>query len=69
VFAAHDPIQFETAPDLVSGIELTTVGQKICWSIADYLDAMEQGVGALIQAKTKPGVVPEHRPKPKAAQP
>ena len=29
--------RFEIAPDLVSGIELTTDGQKVAWSIADYL--------------------------------
>ena len=32
-FAANVPIRFETAPDLVSGIELTTNGQKVAWSI------------------------------------
>ena len=53
-FAADIPVRFKTAPDLVSGIELTASGQKIGWSIAEYLAAMEQGVDALVQAKDKP---------------
>jgi F-type H+-transporting ATPase subunit b len=35
--------EFETAPDLISGIELTTNGQKVAWSIADYLASLEKG--------------------------
>jgi F-type H+-transporting ATPase subunit b len=46
-FAADIPIRFETAPDLVSGIELTTNGQKVAWSIADYLSSLEKGVAEL----------------------
>ena len=36
-FSADVHVRFETAPDLVSGIELITNGQKVAWSIADYL--------------------------------
>ena len=36
-FSAEIRVRFETAPDLISGIELTTNGQKVAWSIADYL--------------------------------
>ena len=35
-------VQFETAPDLVSGIELSANGQKVAWSIADYLATLEK---------------------------
>ena len=44
IFSAETRVQFETAPDLVSGIELTTNGQKMAWSIADYLAALEKSV-------------------------
>ncbi len=37
-------VRFETAPALISGIEFTTNGQKIAWSIADYLASLERGV-------------------------
>ncbi|CAN5322466.1 ATP synthase subunit B [soil metagenome] len=48
-------IRFETVPDLVSGIELTANGQKVAWSIADYLVSLEQDVDALLSAKDRPG--------------
>jgi F-type H+-transporting ATPase subunit b len=47
-FSAEVRVRFETAPDLISGIELITNGEKVAWSIADYLTAMEKGVGELI---------------------
>ena len=36
-------IRFETAPDLISGVELTVNGQKVAWSIEDYLDIAGKG--------------------------
>jgi len=50
-FAAEIHVRFETAPDLVSGIELTTNGQKVAWSIADYLASLEKGVDELLKEK------------------
>jgi F-type H+-transporting ATPase subunit b len=47
-FSAEVRIRFETSPDLVSGVELTTNGQKVGWSIADYLTSMENGVRELL---------------------
>ena len=52
-FSAEIHIRFETAPDLISGIELTTNGQKVAWSIADYLASMEKGVDELLKEKDK----------------
>jgi len=42
---------FETTPDLVSGIELRTDGQKLAWSIAQYLTDLENSVGELLRAR------------------
>ena len=53
-FSADVHLRFETAPDLVSGIELTANGQKVAWSIADYLTSLEKGVGELLKKKDKP---------------
>ena len=47
-FSADIPIQFETVPELVSGIELSTNGQKVAWSIADYLATLEKSAGELL---------------------
>ncbi len=41
-FAPDAQVQFETAPELVSGIELSTNGQKVAWSIAEYLSTLEK---------------------------
>lgn len=49
------PIRFETAPELISGIELITNGHKLGWSIAEYLTAMEQEVEALLRDRDKRG--------------
>jgi F-type H+-transporting ATPase subunit b len=48
-FSAEVRVRFETAPDLIGGIELTTNGQKVAWSIADYLASMEKSVGELVK--------------------
>jgi F-type H+-transporting ATPase subunit b len=51
-FSAEVRVRFETAPDLVGGIELTTNGQKVAWSIADYLASLEKGVDELLKPAT-----------------
>lgn len=61
-FSADIRLRFETAPDLVSGIELTTNGLKVGWSIAEYLTSLEEGVGELLKEKDRP----EERGKRKA---
>ena len=53
-FSAEIRVKFETAPDLVSGIELTTNGQKMAWSIADYLASLEKGVDELLKTQSRP---------------
>src|SRR5664279_875311 len=63
-FSAEVRVRFETAPDLVSGIELTTNGQKVAWSIADYLASLEKGVGELLKEKDKPEAKAEPKSKP-----
>ncbi len=50
-FSADLHVRFETAPDLVSGIELTANGQKVGWSIADYLASLEKSVDELLNKK------------------
>ena len=65
-FLAEIRVRFETAPDLISGIELTTNGQKVAWSIADYLASMEESVGELLKEKAKPEVNAPPKPEAKA---
>jgi F-type H+-transporting ATPase subunit b len=61
-FSREIPLRFETAPELVSGIELTTNGQKVAWSIADYLTSLQTGVEDLLKDKDTPR--PSAAPKP-----
>ena len=60
-FSADIHLRFETTPDLVSGIVLTANGQKVAWSIADYLVSLEKGVGELLKEQDKP--TPKTEPK------
>ncbi|WP_395742905.1 F0F1 ATP synthase subunit B [Prosthecobacter sp.] len=56
------PLKFETAPGMVSGIELRAGGQKVAWSIAGYLDSLERGVGELLANATPAGKADEASP-------
>jgi F-type H+-transporting ATPase subunit b len=63
-FSADIRLRFETSPDAICGIELTANGQKLAWSIADYLKSLERTVGALLAAPTTAAT--EDDPKAKA---
>ena len=75
-FSADVRLRFETAPDVVSGIELSANGQKVAWSIADNLASLEQSVTDLLKEKDKADtkveleskneVRPGPKPKPEA---
>jgi F-type H+-transporting ATPase subunit b len=52
-FSADIPVRFESAPELISGIELTTNGRKVAWSISDYLALLEKGVAEVLKEKEK----------------
>jgi F-type H+-transporting ATPase subunit b len=65
-FAAEIQVRFETAPDVISGIELTVNGRKVAWSIADYLASLEKSVGELLKEQSKPQAKPEAKPEAQA---
>jgi len=44
-------LAFETAPDLVCGIELSAQGLKLAWSISDYLAALAAGLEDQLRIK------------------
>jgi len=60
-FSADLRVRFETAPDLVSGIELTTNGHRLAWTIAEYLASLEKAIGELLTAPdtSEAAAVPE----------
>lgn len=42
-------VQFTLAPELICGIEFIVRGQKIAWSLAQHIDALEERVAALLE--------------------
>jgi F-type H+-transporting ATPase subunit b len=56
-FSADVRVRFETAPDLVSGIELTTNGHKVSWSIAEYLASLEKAIRELTNEPDTPEAI------------
>jgi len=47
-FAADIALRFEVSPNLIGGIELIMQGQKVAWSISDYLTSMEKSINDLL---------------------
>lgn len=59
-FHAVVSVRFETTPELISGIEFCTNGQKVAWSVSDYLVSLEDSIGELLDHQTtmeKPSAV------------
>jgi F-type H+-transporting ATPase subunit b len=52
-------IQFKTSPDLISGIELSTSGYKVAWSISEYLNSLENTIFNTTNKKSE--VFDEHK--------
>jgi len=42
-------LTFQTEPELLSGIELVVEGQKLAWSLSDYLKSLESTVSELMK--------------------
>lgn len=62
VLGATIPVQFEAAPDLICGIEMELNGQKLAWSLEEYLTVLEES--AIFDRAPE-----ENGPKPKAGRP
>ncbi|MDB5295294.1 MAG: H+-transporting two-sector ATPase, subunit [Phycisphaerales bacterium] len=60
-FAADVRLRFETAPDVVAGIELSANGQKLAWTFADHLSSLAAGVDELVDG---PGPTAPPQPLP-----
>lgn len=68
-FSAEIQVRFETAPDVISGIELAANGRKVAWSIADYLASLEKSIGELLKEQSKPQANPEAKAEPQPVEP
>lgn len=47
-------VQFDTAPDLVSGIEVSMNGKKVGWSVSDYLTSLGKLADEALKAQARP---------------
>jgi len=63
-FSADIPLRFEAAPEVIGGIELVANGQRLAWSIANYLGSLERDVGEFMKRTDKPTA--KAVPKPEA---
>jgi F-type H+-transporting ATPase subunit b len=55
---AKIPLRFELAANLICGVELIAGGQKIAWSITDYLASLEKKVDEILDSKMLSEVSP-----------
>lgn len=58
--------QFKTAPELISGIDLTSNGYKLAWSISEYLNSLKKSIEETMQEATmkeEPKKEPKEEPK------
>jgi F-type H+-transporting ATPase subunit b len=53
-------IEFEVAPGLIGGIEVSANGQKVVWSMQSHLGELEKSVAQLLKApvQPQPGIEP-----------
>jgi len=53
-FSLSVNLRYEIQPNLIGGIELSVNGQKLCWSIAEYLTSLQAGVDEILSHKGTP---------------
>lgn len=53
-FATDVAVQFETAAELIGGIELRVNGQRVAWSIDAYLASLQDAVTGLLESGQPP---------------
>jgi len=44
--------KFKTAPEIISGIELTSNGYKVAWSISEYLHSLQKNISEIVNVQT-----------------
>lgn len=54
IVSAQVQVRFETAPEVIGGIELSTNGRKFAWSIDDYLESLQKSLGELLTDPSNP---------------
>jgi F-type H+-transporting ATPase subunit b len=74
ILGTKTQFQFKTVPKLISGIELTSNGYKLAWSISEYLSSIQKSISETMKAELKeePEKMPDtnnkEKKEPKAKQ-
>jgi len=70
ILGTETHFQFKTTPEIISGIELTSNGFKVAWSISEYLNSLQKNISEIVNTKImkdetnkKPIEVPIQSPK------
>jgi F-type H+-transporting ATPase subunit b len=53
-FGADIPLHFETSSRGIAGIELASGGQRVSWTLADYLKTLEEKIAVLLKSRPIP---------------
>lgn len=48
-FGVGQPLQVQIIPDLICGLELVAPGHKVAWSLASYLDELEEALAGALE--------------------
>ncbi len=54
ILGKETEFEFKTAPEIISGIELTANGYKLAWSISAYLNALQNSISETLKEKEEP---------------
>jgi len=67
ILGTKPQFQFKTVPKLIGGIELTSNGYKLAWSISEYLSSIQKSISETLKAdfKEEPGKIPDTNKKEK----
>lgn len=52
ILGTETQFQFKIVPKIISGIELTSNGYKLAWSISEYLNSLQKNVSETLNNKT-----------------
>ena len=54
ILDTKETLQFKTAPEIISGIELSKNGYKLSWSFTEYLNSLEKNIAETMKENTRP---------------
>ncbi len=52
ILGTETKFQFKTVPELISGIELTSNGYKLAWSISEYLNSLQKRISETMKEES-----------------